>query len=102
MKFSTRNGLNSHQRSVHAGENFKCEHCPKDYNKKADLNRHVKINHEDRLYFCKNCGDGFGRKDILKKHFVRCKNKSKMLEENKLEDLEEEMPLHQPLALSIQ
>jgi hypothetical protein len=47
---------------------FKCDHCPRSFNRSNDLKRHKRIHLAVKPFPCGYCGVSFSRKDVLKVH----------------------------------
>jgi KRAB domain-containing zinc finger protein len=95
-RFTRKDNLKRHTRSVHSDVQFSCDICHTTFNRKdayvkherscsliceycdteldcgSDLSIHVKSQHTDKQYMCSKCGKKYVDKRDLKKHQQNC------------------------------
>ena len=95
-RFTRKDNLERHKRSVHTDVQFSCDICHKTFNRKDayvrherscslickycdrvchhqnELTEHTKSQHMDKKYMCSRCGKKYAQTTDLKKHSQKC------------------------------
>jgi KRAB domain-containing zinc finger protein len=79
-KFSMRDNLIGHMRSVHTGEEpFCCKLCGKKFSERGTLTRHMRVLTGEKPFECKERGKKFSQRSNLIRHESSQKNRSSLL-----------------------
>eukprot|EP00737_Agarophyton_chilense_P000365 gb/GEZJ01000412.1/.p1 GENE.gb/GEZJ01000412.1/~~gb/GEZJ01000412.1/.p1 ORF type:complete len:837 (-),score=50.13 gb/GEZJ01000412.1/:129-2639(-) len=72
-RFQTRLNLVRHEKAVHQGRPFLCQHCPRTFKTDEHLQSHMASAHEGNpvALACEVCGGCFGRRSTLNRHLSK-------------------------------
>ena len=68
LKYSQKNHLRRHFKTVHEGFKIKCDHCSIEFKDKDNLRNHIKAIHSGDKYNCDVCEFQTSYKSVIKKH----------------------------------